>query len=1777
MATTGVPDWVAQGPTGVFGQQNLNLPTQGNPIAGAANTVLADPSDPNTLYVATNGGGVWVTHNALIQNLNGIHWQPLTDGYPSAITGLAMDPLDPRTLYAGDAVIGGSQTGFLKTTDGGQSWTPLGTGLFSGQNIAIVPTTITEGGGRVVLAGADNGLFRSADGVTWTRVAAGSVRSIVADPSDPMTFYAGIPGQGLLRSTDGGRSWNPFNGNLGPQAVAASTNVQVAVYNNPSTSPGRVFYVVLDVPNPGGPNIHNILWSPGDGNWQPMDNLSRNDYQGRFSILPDQNDPNVLFITGYQSGVDRGDRSLPAGSQWQGMNGSAANNTEPHVDGWRMSFDNLGNLLQTDDGGIYRLISPDDPGTRTWQSVNGDISPTQFYTVAYDPLNNMLIGGTQDNGVMGQLSQGTAQAWGAEEDLGGQLTSAPAIASWGPTRLDVFYRGQNNHLWHRSWDNAHWNPEEDLGGVLTSSPAAVSWGFNRIDIFYRGQNNDLWHRSWDGAQWNPEEDLGGQLSSAPTVASWGVNRLDVFYRGLNNHLWHRSWDGAQWNPEEDLGGVLTSSPAAVSWGFNRIDVFYRGQNNDLWHRSWDGAQWNPEEDLGGQLSSSPAVSSWGFNRLDVFYRGLNNQLWRRTWDGAQWINEEDVGGVLASDPAAVSSGPYRIDTFYVGQNNDLWHRANLGVAPFSPGTWGGVAGGDGSMVQVDTTSEPGVAYQYYSNPNLANFTRRRVNVATGVDSRTGVALIVQGTGGQNLYQVDGNRPWVTPYVLNAVDPRRMLIGTNSLYESFDRGDTLTNLGSLGRVNPDIVWPFHPMVYGGWSGGVAYPDLIWAGAGGNLYQRTSGSGAPTLVSTYSAVGGATVLSIAVDPAKWREAFVMDVNGNIWHTTDGGQTTGNWTNVRGVTGQGSIGDLTTGMQELAFYRSGSTEVLLVSSQDGVYRTINPGASAVWRKFGRGLPHAVVTDLHYYAGADLLVAGTYGRGVWTVPNASASLATPGTLTINLDPGEAVRLRADANLPRVLDVLTSGGSDGNLSLDAAALQQITIDASAGNQIDLEDVPAGVAVTVNGGTGSDTVNVGNGNLDNLPGAVTVNGAGGTTAVNVNDQSAPFSDTYTITSSSLTRPFFGGLTYGGVTGLTLNAETGNNTVNVNSTAAGTPVTVNGGGGTNTLVGPNANDTWNITASNAGTMDGNVTFSAVQNLTGGTANDTFKFSNGMGVTGAINGGGGTNTLDYSLYATGVTVNLLAGTATGTGRVSNVHSVTGSPKNDTITGDNAGDVINGNGGMDVLKGGTGNDKFLLGTAQLAGTTVTGNGGTDTLVGANIANTWTLTGAGAGTLNGLVTFSGIANLTGGTGTDTFKFSGAGAGVSGTIAGGTGTNTLDYSSNGGGAIAVNLAAGTATSTGGISGITKLVGSSATSNTLTGLNATNTWSITGANAGTVGTFSFSAIQNLNGGTMNDTFKLVGAAAGVSGTINGGGGTTNTLDYSGNGGGAVSVNLATGAATATRGISGVNVLVGSTAGGNTLTGPNATNAWSITAANAGKVNAVSYSKFAKLVGGTGVDVFKFSNLGTEASVAGGGAPAHQGDWLDYSGDTIAVTVNLATGAATNVNGGAAGSVTGIQDVHGGNGGNTLTGNSQGNILIGGTGTNTIHGGSGRSILIADAGASTITGGSAASASGGDILIAGTTSYDTMTAAHEASLMSVLAEWQSADPPATRFSDINTGTGGGLNGSNKLNWGTTVLDNGKANTLTAPPGAVAVDWFFANEAAGHTKVNNRKPGDHTNNT
>jgi hypothetical protein len=168
------------------------------------------------------------------------------------------------------------------------------------------------------------------------------------------------------------------------------------------------------------------------------------------------------------------------------------------------------------------------------------------------------------------------------------------------------------------------------------------------------------------------------------------------------------------------------------------------------------------------------------------------------------------------------------------------------------------------------------------------------------------------------------------------------------------------------------------------------------------------------------------------------------------------------------------------------------------------------------------------------------------------------------------------------------------------------------------------------------------------------------------------------------------------------ATLGNN-YTIQSTLPGVALTVTGGTGNNTLQGPNTANTWQVTGANAGTLDGTVAFTGMESLIGGSAGNTFQFHTGGSLAGTINGGGGTNTLDYSAYQGDILVDLLLNNANLVGQgVSNMANVIGSQGNSLIVGDANTTSLVGGTGRNVLIGGGGTE------------TITGGGGFNLLIG-------------------------------------------------------------------------------------------------------------------------------------------------------------------------------------------------------------------------------------------------------------------------------------------------------------------------------------------------------------------------------------------------------------------------------------------------------------------------------
>ncbi|MEX0330674.1 MAG: LEPR-XLL domain-containing protein, partial [Puniceicoccaceae bacterium] len=260
-------------------------------------------------------------------------------------------------------------------------------------------------------------------------------------PVRPVRLYAVNPEQGVFMSDDGGTSWSPINTSSGaPDSVNIASGsdsdgdgidnyfedkkrMKLAV----SAADGTV-YVGIVGPNTHGQNgtgLNDIFKSTDFGsNWFEIDIPTSTDGspatetglhpggQGdlHFSLAVDPNNSSVIYVGGDRQpsrtnnsvGLSGGGGRVfrYTGSAWEQIVGSTVNNTTPHADSRFITFDTAGNLLEADDGGIYRLTNPLNlPGpTREWTSIVGDLRVTESSSVDYDPVNKVILVGTQDNG-----------------------------------------------------------------------------------------------------------------------------------------------------------------------------------------------------------------------------------------------------------------------------------------------------------------------------------------------------------------------------------------------------------------------------------------------------------------------------------------------------------------------------------------------------------------------------------------------------------------------------------------------------------------------------------------------------------------------------------------------------------------------------------------------------------------------------------------------------------------------------------------------------------------------------------------------------------------------------------------------------------------------------------------------------------------------------------------------------------------------------------------------------------------------------------------------------------------------------------------------------------------------------------------------------------------------------------------------------------------------------------------------------------------------------------
>ncbi len=524
----------------------------GGAFVGRVSAIGVSRTDPGRYYIGGADGGVWLTRDG------GTTWRNLTDrAQTSSVGSIAVDPTDDRVVYVGTGEANYANhsrygLGVLKTTDGGATWALLGSDTFAGRcvsHIAIDPRDprvlyagVTPAGGFPEKAAAKGhplkdgplGVFKSTDGgLTWTHLTNGLPAEAATDlamvDSAPDVLYAAIgrpfgsASNGVYRSRDGGQSWTKLGGGL-PTANVGRVSVTASGLN-----PNRVYALFVnraDAAGGGASTLGAYRSSDGGDTWTPV---ATGNFQATYGwylcevrVKPTNADT-VLF-----AGLSLL-RTTNAGASFSTV-------TTPHVDHHAIVWDAQGRLLVGSDGGVFRSVN--DGGSYT--ALNNGLGTCQFYAAlsTHPTQPEVMLGGLQDNGTVRRTTD--TKAWSTHIGGDGGYTQIDQLS---PNTMFAQFQGAGN-VYRSTNGGASWSAVGS--GISTGDRVAF---FSPIEIDPTNSSRILLatHRLYrslnGGTSWSV---ISGDLTNGSgAVRALAVSKSNpqVVWTASNDGVVSRSTDG----------------------------------------------------------------------------------------------------------------------------------------------------------------------------------------------------------------------------------------------------------------------------------------------------------------------------------------------------------------------------------------------------------------------------------------------------------------------------------------------------------------------------------------------------------------------------------------------------------------------------------------------------------------------------------------------------------------------------------------------------------------------------------------------------------------------------------------------------------------------------------------------------------------------------------------------------------------------------------------------------------------------------------------------------------------------------------------------------------------------------------------------------------------------------------------------------------------------------------------------------------------------------------
>ncbi len=522
-----LPDnWQELGPT------SWNATSGWNPGVGRITGLAIDEADIDHMIIGANTGGVWKTTDG------GQSWTPLSDNFSNlSVYSVTMDPTNSNTYYFGS--IGGR---IFKSTDSGATWNLLATIGNSLVNKILINPSNTD----VMFATSENaGIYRSTDGgVNWAQAVADSRGyDVEFKPGDLSVVYA--TGSGVHKSIDGGATFNTVGGfSTGAKMIgvsAADANVVYVLEANNNVFGG--FYTSSNSGdsftklNYGGLNFFGYSITGNDNSGQaPRD----------MGIAVNPNDASEVHIAGLLTWRSmNGGVNFTCTSDWQPGLAQSENIGYCHSDVDDLQFYGS-TLFAITDGGVYKAENTATINANYFEDLTAGLGIRQFYKIGVSQTADVVVsGGAQDNGTSVYTAASQWRDWLGADGMESFIDKDNSSLLYGTSQNGQLYRSQNGGASQSGMNE----PGSGSGNWVTPfeqdpiTANTIYVGYNRV---YKSTN---FGGSWTTVSQNFIANLNN-LKIAPS-------NNQVMYANKSS-LIYRTTDGGvtDWTQLPSPGGVI---------------------------------------------------------------------------------------------------------------------------------------------------------------------------------------------------------------------------------------------------------------------------------------------------------------------------------------------------------------------------------------------------------------------------------------------------------------------------------------------------------------------------------------------------------------------------------------------------------------------------------------------------------------------------------------------------------------------------------------------------------------------------------------------------------------------------------------------------------------------------------------------------------------------------------------------------------------------------------------------------------------------------------------------------------------------------------------------------------------------------------------------------------------------------------------------------------------------------------------------------------------------